>query len=237
MRTPAALRPFLVIPVKPAAGSKQRLALRLSDGERRMLSLSLAIRVVGLAAVAWPADQVVVVGSEPQLLEFCARVGVAAVPDLGAGQTAAVRAGAQWAVERGANVLATVAADLPGVTAADLTEVLRIASRLRPGSVAVFPDRDGSGTNGLVVRPASLQVHAFGPGSRRRHQRIARSLGLHFSARQLPGLAWDIDRPEDLEPGDGTLPKPHPVLPWARSLAPVPVRSRAARSGSPEDVR
>ena len=236
MRAPAALRPYLVIPVKPAAGSKQRLALRLSDEERRLVSLSLAIRVVGLAAAAWPADQLVVVGSEPQLLEFCARVGVAAIPDLGAGQTAAVRVGAQWAMERGANILATVAADLPGVSAADLTEVLRVAMRLRPGSVAVFPDRDGSGTNGLVVRPASLQVHAFGPGSRRRHQRIARSLGLHFSARQLPGLAWDIDRPEDLDPREGLVPEPHPVLPWARSLAPVPVGSRAVGSGGLQDV-
>lgn len=235
MRALPKVRPFLVVPVKPAAGSKQRLALRLGDEERQMLSLSLATRVVGLAAAAWPQGQLVVVASETGLLAFCSRLGVPTVADLGAGQSAAVRAGAQWCLERGATVLATVAADLPGVTESDLRAVLRISRSLRRGSVVVFPDRAGSGTNGLVVRPASLQVHAFGPDSRRRHQRIARCLGLHFSARHLPGLAWDIDRPEDLDPIDGSLPVPHPVLPWARALSARLGQASAASPGRAGD--
>ncbi len=220
MRAGQRVRPFLVVPVKLSAGSKQRLALRLGDSERQMVSLSLATRVVALAAAAWPVGQVVVVGSEPGLLDFCSRLGLPTVADLGAGQSAAVRAGAQWCLERGATVLATIAADLPGVTEADLLAVLRISSSMRRASMVVFPDRDGRGTNGLVVRPATLQVHSFGPDSRHRHQRIARALGLRFSARHLPGLAWDIDRPGDLDPGDGSLPVPHPILPWARALSP-----------------
>jgi len=229
---PVRTRPFLVIPVKPAAGSKQRLALRLADQDRQLVSLSLATRVVGLAAAAWPLGQLVVVGSEPQLLEQCARLGVAVVPDLGAGQTAAVRTGVQWALERGATVVATVAADLPSASEADLRAVLAIAGGLRPGSVVLFPDRDGSGTNGLVVRPAGLQMYAFGPDSRRRHQRIARDLGLHFSLSHLPGLAWDLDRPQDLDPGDRSLSAPHPVVPWALGLTPAGQAQPATRGGT-----
>ena len=209
--------PFLVIPVKPSSGGKQRLAGTLPDPGREMLSLALAVRVISLAAGVWPAGRVVVISSEPRLVPICERLVVARAGDPGAGQTAAVRSGVGWALERGARVVATVAADLPGVSGSDLEQLLATARSLAAGSMAMYPDREGSGTNAMVVAPANLMVHAFGPGSRLRHERIAAHLGLRLRVEEVAGLGWDLDRPEDLEAT--TVGLPHPLLNWAVQLA------------------
>ncbi|MHB1575537.1 MAG: 2-phospho-L-lactate guanylyltransferase [Candidatus Dormibacteria bacterium] len=211
------VEPFLVVPVKPSSGSKQRLASALPDPGRELISLTLAVRVISLAAQVWPAGTVVVVSSEPGLTPICQRLGVARIADSGAGQTAAVRSGVCWSLERGATVVATVAADLPGVGTEDLLHMLRTARGLAPGAMAIYSDREGSGTNGVVVRPGSLLVHSFGPGSRRRHERIAAQLGLRFRVEDVAGLQWDLDRPEDLESTEAA--SSHPLLSWAVQLS------------------
>jgi 2-phospho-L-lactate guanylyltransferase len=232
MASPAT-RPFLVIPVKPPAGSKQRLSVRLADEERELVSRSLAIRAVGAAVAAWPQGRLLVVTADPILLEFCQRFGVATISDPGVGQSAAVRAGALWCLERGANVLATVAADLPSVTAPDLALVLRLSKAMPMGAMVLFPDLGGTGTNGLVVRPATLQLHSFGPDSRRRHQALAKSLGIQSRLVDVPGLAWDVDRPEDLERPAVSMATPHPVVSWAHEMAAV-AGIRTDSVGSPD---
>jgi 2-phospho-L-lactate guanylyltransferase len=232
-----AARSFLVIPVKPPSGSKQRLSVSLADQERELVSRSLAIRAVGAAVAAWPLGRLVVVSADPILSEFCHRFQVATVSDPGAGQSAAVSSGAEWCLERGANVLATVAADLPSVTASDLALVLRLSKSMPVGAMVLFPDLAGTGTNGLVVRPANLQVHSFGPDSRRRHQLLAASLGIQFRSVEVPGLAWDVDRPEDLERPAVSIATPHPVVSWAHHRAAVAgIRTDAIGSACPDGV-
>ncbi len=213
-------RPFLVLPVKPLVGGKQRLSRELPAGVRQLLARSLASRTVRCAAQSWPPQQVVVVGGDPLIDQLCLRLGVGSIAEAGAGQSAAVRAGQVWALERGATQLATVAADLPSVTVADLSRVLRLARRQAPGSMTLFPDQGGTGTNGMVLCPADLDPFSFGPDSHRRHREWARARGLGFEAVRIAGLAWDIDRPEDLLPPRASAAgKAHPVLGWARQLA------------------
>ena len=209
--------PFLVVPVKPSSGSKQRLATTLPDSGRQLVSLALARRVVSLAARVWPRGAMVVVSSESQLSPLCERLRVAQIADPGAGQTAAVRSGVCWALERGARVVATVAADLPAVEDGDLRVLLARARSLDPGSMIIYPDREGSGTNGVVVAPGRLLPYAFGPGSRHRHECVASRLGLKLTVEVCPGFSWDLDRPEDL---DSTgVGNPHPLVSWALALS------------------
>ncbi|MGA9775234.1 MAG: 2-phospho-L-lactate guanylyltransferase [Candidatus Dormiibacterota bacterium] len=207
--------PWLVIPVKAPQGSKQRLAARVPEHQRRLLSSVMARRVVRTAAEVWPRGAMVVVTTDPELAALCRRLEVAVLQDPGSGQTAAVQSGVYHALERGAEVVATLAADLPRLTAEDLRALLAAARRTGPGTMVLIPDLSGTGSNGMVVRPGTILLHAFGPDSRRRHLDRARALGLRVRELRRTGLARDLDRPGDLlgldgaeaalavEPGDG----------------------------------
>ncbi len=217
---------FLVIPVKRAAGSKQRLASELPDGVRQLVSRALASRMVRCAAEGWAPSRVVVVGDDPEITELSGRLGLATVEDDGGGQSDAVRVGQAWCLERGASTLATVAADLPRVEASDLRRLWEMAAQLAPNSLVVIPDRAGSGTNGLLLNPADQDPFSFGPDSLRRHREMAQHLGLSLSVLDLPRLAWDVDRPDDLVPPNAPLGEgAHPVLAWAQEVAALERRS------------
>lgn len=194
--------PWLVIPMKPPVGSKQRLAATLPDPDRELLSGRLSRRAIRLAAQAWPRGRCVVVTPDGSLGELAAELGLGVLVDAGAGQTAAVRAGAHWCLERGAEVIATLAADLPQLTAPDLESLRQESERLGPGEVLLLPDLAGTGTNGMAVRPGSVLLHAFGSASLERHRTRARLLGLGVRLLLREGLARDVDRPADL-PGIG----------------------------------
>lgn len=209
-----------MIPVKRSVGSKQRLSSQLPDGVRRLVSRALASRMVRCAAQGWPPSQVVVVGDEPEVTDLCHRLGLNTLGDGGGGQSDAVRTGQSWCLERGATTLATVAADLPLVETEDLARLWESAVRLPEQSLCLIPDRSGTGSNGLILRPAHLDPFLFGPDSRRRHGAAAERLGLSFSVLELPHLGWDIDRPEDLESPAGLQGSgAHPVVAWAREIA------------------
>jgi coenzyme F420-0:L-glutamate ligase/coenzyme F420-1:gamma-L-glutamate ligase len=215
---------FLVVPIKPFVGGKQRLAADLPDQARQLLSRALATRMLRCVAEVWPSGRAVVVGDDLEIAELCARLGLATVPDAGAGQSAAVRAGQAWCLERGATTLATLAGDLPEVDSSDLRQVLQMAEQLAPRSLTLFPDREGTGTNGMIFTPAGLDPFSFGPDSLRRHREWALREGIAFRVAPIRGLAWDVDRPADLVGSD--LPEggaPHPVLAWALGLAERPL--------------
>ncbi len=220
---------FLVIPVKPFAGAKQRLASRLPDGARRLLSRVLATHVVACAAQAWPRSRLLVVGDDPQTEELCRKLGLSRIGDPGAGQSAAVRLGQAWSRERGARTLVTIPADLPWLETADVEELGRLAGRRPERSLLAFPDAQGEGTNGLVVRPAEADVCHFGPGSLGRHREAAADLGLTFEVCHQEHLAWDLDRFQDLDP-QGAGPG-HPVLAWTREVAELVAAGRGGAGG------
>ena len=71
------------------------------------------------------------------------------------------------------------------------------------GPVALWPARwcrvrDG-GTNAVSMRPPGALRTCFGaPQSARLHATQAEEIGLEHALVDLPGLAFDVDRPEDL---------------------------------------
>ncbi|MGC1184643.1 MAG: 2-phospho-L-lactate guanylyltransferase [Candidatus Dormiibacterota bacterium] len=216
----------LVIPIKSSVGSKQRLAAELPADVRQLVSRALASRMVRCAAEGWAPSRVVVVGDDPEVTDLCRRLGVATIGDFGGGQSDAVRAGQAWCLEQGATTLATVAADLPQVESVDLRRLWQTADDLPSNSLALIPDRGGSGTNGMLVRPADRDTFLFGPDSLRLHFEVGARLGLQVSLLDLPSLTWDIDRPEDLVPPDWpTSEGVHPVVAWAREVAALGVDS------------
>ena len=96
----------------------------------------------------------------------------------------------------GASCVALLPGDCPLLDADELDAALE---RMRPGRVAVVPDRHGTGTNALFMAPPDAIGPAFGPGSCARHSERAERAGYEVAVEPLASLALDVDTPEDLQ--------------------------------------
>src|SRR5262249_25278777 len=109
----------------------------------------------------------------------------------------------------GATGVLTLAADLPLVTAADVSALA--TSPAAAPSIVLAPTGDG-GTSALLRDPPLAIAAHFGPGSLAAHLRAAAAAGARARLVWRPNLALDVDRPDDL-----------------RRLAMLPPRSRTQR--------
>ncbi len=181
----------VLIPMKPLAGAKERLATVLNPDERRRLSLAMLADVI---AAAKGFDRVWVLNSDADAEREAFHAGVSSVPDPapGRGLNASLTAATASAIESGATEVLVVSADLPAITSDDLEAMCSA-----PGA-AVAPDRGGSGTNALWRSPADAIAVAFGTNSLAAHERLARESGVRMRVVDRPGLALDVDTRDDL---------------------------------------
>lgn len=181
----------VLIPMKPLAAAKERLAPALSTDERRRLSLGMLADVI---VAARGFDRVWVLNSDREAEVLSRDAGVEAVPDPapGLGLNASLAAATRAAIAEGATGILVVSADLP-VARPDELAALAAA----PG-VAIAPDRAGAGTNALWRSPGDQIDVAFGPSSLAAHAELARAAGTPALVVARPGLALDVDTPDDL---------------------------------------
>jgi 2-phospho-L-lactate guanylyltransferase len=99
------------------------------------------------------------------------------------------------AEDAGADFTLVLPGDIPLVTATEIRLVLDAAPQR--GTVFVRA-ADARGTNAVLRRPASLFPLRFGNDSFLPHLASAQATGLPVELRQAPGIALDIDRPDDL---------------------------------------
>lgn len=147
---------------------------------------------VAAAARESALGPVSLVTSEPEADRLAGELGVGRIDDAGL----AWNDGLALAVSQvpGGDGVLFLAADLPRVTAA---EIRALAEAAEDPGVAVGRAHDG-GTNALVIRPAGAIATAFGaPGSAAVHEQRARAAGLPAAIVDLPGLALDVDTPDD----------------------------------------
>ena len=182
---------IVLIPMKPLAGAKARLAPALNPTERRRLSLAMLTDVI---AAARGFDRVWVLNSDDEAASVAVDAGVEAVPDPapGLGLNASLAAATKRAMSEGATGLLIVSADLPAVSAGDLEALSDRAG------LALAPDRSGTGTNALWRSPGDVIEVAFGTSSRAGHEGLALEAGIAAHIVDLPGLALDVDVPGDL---------------------------------------
>ncbi len=183
----------VVIPVKVLALAKSRLA-QLDAADRTALALAMAADTVA-AAVACPlVGAVVVVSDDPTVAEEVAPLGAVALADTpGAGLNRALIAGAEHATARWpGHGLAALLADLPALSAGELTVALSAAARVPNGFVA---DAAGSGTTLYTARPGSVFSPRFGPRSRALHHGGGAT---ELSPPGIAGLRQDVDTVSDL---------------------------------------
>jgi 2-phospho-L-lactate/phosphoenolpyruvate guanylyltransferase len=174
------------VPVKGLDGAKSRLAPALAPAERARLVVAMLDRVLAACESSTAITRTLLVTPDPSL----ARNGIDVLVDAGTGHANAIAAGLADARARDGAVV--IMADCPRVTAEALDA---LAEAARP--IALAPSRDG-GVNALALRDPGLFEPPFGV---RAETTIAsaRAAGLEPVVVNDPLLAFDVDRPEDLE--------------------------------------
>lgn len=177
----------VLVPVKRLDDAKSRLSDVLGPDARAALMQELLAHVLAVVEEA-AVGPVTIVSQDPVTAN-----GIPRFDDGGAAWNDALAAAAHAVVTE--NAVVVIAADLPHLSAEDVRALVAAA----PGrGIAIARARDG-GTNGVAMRPpGALATHFGEAGSAAVHERAAFLAGYDAIVLDLPGLAFDVDTPEDL---------------------------------------
>lgn len=196
---------WLIVPVKPFALGKSRLAPLFSAEERSTLARELLVQTLKTVAVVKQIGGIITISRDESALMLARSCGAstlieAPVPaqtaaDPEAGLNHALRQACAVAVARGADAVLVLPADLPLLTPYDIEALIHLSADHNP-CVVLAGSGDG-GTNALLVRPPHVIDFAYGPQSLQRHQARANAAGVTVHLVDSATLALDLDSPED----------------------------------------
>jgi 2-phospho-L-lactate guanylyltransferase len=185
----------VVVPAKQLAVAKSRLRPltgRVPVGHDELVLALLADTVAAVRAC--PAvSAVLVVTDEERAADVVRALGARTVPDAPRrGRIAALAHGARAA---GPGPVAAISSDLPALRPTELAAALAAAgAHAAAGTARAFAaDAAGTGTTLLTAATGGLDPR-FGPGSAAAHE----ASGAVRLTGRWPGLARDVDTPEDL---------------------------------------
>ncbi len=190
---------WALIPIKGFERGKSRLSEVLAPLERAELARDLFEHVVRVLRASPAIDEIAVVSDSVEACKHAERLGVVALSDADDSQGLAdvVDGALQDLERRGATSVMICMSDLPDLTVQDIASVAR---QLDESDVVLVPDLLQQGTNVIALKPATCLPSCLGhEDSLRRHHARARDLGLTVSIQLSSGIAFDIDRPRDLE--------------------------------------
>lgn len=183
---------WLCILARDPAAAKTRLSGVLGPEARADLAVAMLEDVLAATSTVLFVRRLVV--TESELVRGVARSAGAESLEVGAsGTNDAALAALREATRAGAVRALLLAADLPYLIASDLEMLLAEET-----GVVIAPDRHRRGTNALLLALPSVIAPAFGPDSFRAHQELARRASSEATVVTTPGLATDVDEPEDL---------------------------------------
>jgi len=201
---------WAVVPVKELDRAKERLAAVLSPDLRQAFMLAMLEDVLAAVAATPKLKGFAVITADPTARRLAMSYG-ARIIETGArdGHTGAVSATARLLAEEGHTGMLTVPGDIPLVTAAEIAQLL--AAHGPAPAFTIAPSRDERGSNAVLCSPPDAVALRFGEDSFFPHLRAAEACGIRPTVLRLPGIALDIDTPEDLA---------------AFALQPMPTRTR-----------
>ena len=207
----------VLVPMKPLALAKMRLAPDIDDTTRQAVALMMMHHVAGVAAEAAGGGNCWVVGGDALVREVAQEQAVSWQQERGQDMNSSVSLALMGAWSAGAKGVLVVSADLPMATAADLMRLIDASDGLtRPvGAMAVA---DG-GTNAMLWPAGVSFPPAFGERSFARFQAFTAAAGSPMVAVPTQGLAFDVDSPRDLEYARGAVPGFADAMPsWVRRV-------------------
>ena len=187
---------MILVPIKDLSQAKQRLASLLTPGERFELAKAMCQDVLHALARWNGRPKIAVVSSDPFAGDLAARHEFEIIADdCNSGETSAIQMATEVCLSRGARSALVIPADIPLIEPGELE---KIAEHAPSQGALLVPDAAGRGTNAAWRSPADLFHLRFGNDSFLPHLAAARASGLPCVVLELPGIARDIDRPEDL---------------------------------------
>jgi 2-phospho-L-lactate/phosphoenolpyruvate guanylyltransferase len=188
---------WAVVPVKERASAKERLAPMLRPETRQALALAMLEDVLAALTATPGIAGLLIVTVDPEAGRLAANYGARLI-EVGArnGHTGAVTAAARLlAAEQRSGMLA-LPGDIPLVTPAEIARLL--AAHLPAPSFTIVPSHDERGSNAIACSPPDAVPLRFGENSFYPHLQEAEACGIRPNVLHLPGIALDIDNPEDV---------------------------------------
>ena len=186
---------WVIIPVKPPGEGKLRLAEVLDMDARNRLVCAMLGCVVAAVSAARFVDRICILGAS----RHGQSAAIPLMSDPGGGLNAALTQALGEAAAAGVRRVVIIAADLPRLTPRDVETLARAPA------VAIAPDRHGTGTNAIALPLPQARgfTFAYGADSFAKHGAEACRLGLDIEVIASPGLARDVDVPNDLPDASG----------------------------------
>ena len=189
---------WAIVPVKPFAQGKSRLAGVLTDAERIALNRSLFNHTLRSIQGARGVHQVCVISGDPEVLALATSSRAWALQEgTNSNLNRAIAQTTEFMLQNRACGVLIVPADLPLLNPASIEAMLERSSD--PPVMVITPDSRGEGTNGLLLSPPLLTHYLFGAQSFRRHIELARQKGMRVEVWEDPCFSLDLDLPEDLQ--------------------------------------
>ena len=195
------MRTAAILPVKRFGEAKSRLGASIADPLREQLAQAMVADVLLALAQTSAIELTIVVTCEPRLHERARGHGALVIADSEErGQSAAVALGVRRALREGIERVLCIPGDCPALDPAELERLLELpaGTRAPEPEVVIVPDRHGSGTNGLLLRPPAVIEPSFGPDSCERHRALALAAGVACRLERPSSLLLDIDTGADL---------------------------------------
>src|SRR5438270_2937583 len=156
------MRTLAILPVKSSPQAKERLRPGLSPELRHGLAEAMFADVLAALRRTEAIDAIYVVSAGESAREIAEAQGARIMKDSELGHNAAASLGVKAALETGAERVVLVPGDCPALDPEELDGLL--ARPAGPPFVVIVPDRHGTGTNALLLRPPDAIEPAFGPG-------------------------------------------------------------------------
>ncbi|HEX7593337.1 MAG TPA: 2-phospho-L-lactate guanylyltransferase [Anaerolineae bacterium] len=186
-----------IVPVKPFAEAKLRLAQVLEPAARLALSRQMFEQTLDVLARARGIARIVVVSRDEHVLRLARSREVWAIREIRHGLNNALRQATAAARAQGMRAALIVPTDLPKLEPRDVEKIIELGRN--PPCIVIAPAQRDQGTNGLLVHPIGLIEYAFGRFSSIEHRRRGKQAGAQIEIYRSETIVFDLDLPEDVK--------------------------------------